>query len=480
MSRRFSGGSSDHFDLGTWSVNSDEMSIAAWVYAFSWNSGRDDRFVSKGSGTATTQHVFMLGKTDSTGAKLRCRFGNSNRTAIGTTTLPTATWFHAGAEYYPNIGFSDSIGGTRYNGVSQGAIDLFNRGLPVNTDTVMIGNHPTATTNAPDALLADVAIWSRKLTDLEWLALAQGKILPLDLPLGLVYYNPLRGDARDWIDRSLWRRNTRSISGTSLGPSPSRLIDRLDRRRTLKVPVAGGDVSVALSGQLVTTNVGSLGKTIDKALTGQSNTVSLGTLVAAIQKALSGQSNTISLGTITTARTVPVSGQSSSVSQGTITPTNSVELTGSSVLISQGTLAPTIQIPLVGASVTINLGTLTPVGGDSNNVSVTLTGLSSSISQGTLGVSNSLALVGEGLTSNQGTLTSALSVGISGVSATISDGILSITLAPELSGQVVTINQGALSPSTSVSLSGQTLTVSLGTITSSIPGSTTTTRIIWG
>ena len=117
------------------------------------------------------------------------------------------------------------------------------------------------------------------------------------------------------------------------------------------VPVsvaAGGDVSVALSGQSVTTSAGTLAPANSVALSGQSVTTSAGTI-------------TPSIGT-----DVALTGSAVTTSAGTLGVSTSVALSGSAVTVSAGTLtveSPDVTVALSGVSVSADAGTVTPVGG---------------------------------------------------------------------------------------------------------------------
>lgn len=93
------------------------------------------------------------------------------------------------------------------------------------------------------------------------------------------------------------------------------------RRRPVS---AGADVSVALSGQAVTTSTGTLTLGIVVPMSGQAVTASAGTLTA------SGDSNV----------TVALSGQAVTASAGTLVPSHARALSGQSVTVSTGTVSP--------------------------------------------------------------------------------------------------------------------------------------------
>lgn len=173
---------------------------------------------------------------------------------------------------------------------------------------------------------------------------------------------------------------------------------------------AGGDVSVALTGQVLASARGSFGAQADKALTGQSLTSSLGTPSPATSITPTGQLLTGSLGSFIVSNAVPLVGLQMAISQGTLTAEGgnggdvTLALTGQSLASAAGTLLPAVSLTLTGQSLTIQQGTLLPAltvtldgqllaftQGDitpTTGVVVELTGLSMSAAQGDLGVVN--------------------------------------------------------------------------------------------
>jgi hypothetical protein len=140
--------------------------------------------------------------------------------------------------------------------------------------------------------------------------------------------------------------------------------------------------------------------------------------------ALTGQSLTATAGTLTPANAVALSGSALTAAAGTLTVSNSVALSGSSLTASTGTLAPALSVPLSGAALSITAGTLTATGGDAGNVTVALTGQSLTISAGTLTPETSVALSGSGLTAAAGTLAPELAVALAGAALSVVAGTL--------------------------------------------------------
>jgi hypothetical protein len=100
----FSGGGGDKVDLGGLDVvDSNAMTITAWVLANSFKSGgQDNRIVSKSTGTTTASHYWMLGTYNSGGVKLRFMLktdGTSHVLTAAEGVIGLDTWVHAAAVY---------------------------------------------------------------------------------------------------------------------------------------------------------------------------------------------------------------------------------------------------------------------------------------------------------------------------------------------------------------------------------------------
>lgn len=181
---------------------------------------------------------------------------------------------------------------------------------------------------------------------------------------------------------------------------------------------AGGGASVALTGQAITSNIGTLSQVT-------------GAIVS-----LSGQALTSSIGafTPTGGATVNLSSQALTSTIGTLTALGnaSITLTGQSISGNLGTLEVTagndVVVALTGQAVTGSLGALSIATG----ASVSLTGQQIAASLGTLAAGNDvvIALAGMGITGSLGIfdVTGGASVTISGQTLTGALGTLSITV----------------------------------------------------
>lgn len=219
MARDFTGGSSDRADVGTFSVVTNVFTMGCWLFIDSFDVGRDDRFISKADGTAVGNHDWMLGKTDSTGAKIRARanrMSNSGLTVVGATTVTTAAWHHAlmtydGTGTNPIITvFLDGV----QDGQGSGATNETGN-LPNNLDAVYIGNQPTAATSAPDGRIAEAFVVGALASANQIAALARGvspkRIWPHETTLR---YWPLDGVFSPEPDLGV-NRNDGTLTGTA-------------------------------------------------------------------------------------------------------------------------------------------------------------------------------------------------------------------------------------------------------------------------
>jgi beta-lactam-binding protein with PASTA domain len=160
-------GADDYIDLGQLDVNGDGLTLAAWFNADSFpGSYRDPRLISKASGVADDDHVFMLGTISSgtvTRLRARVRVGGVTTTLIATSgNLSTGVWQHAALTY-------DGATLRLYlNGTEVGSTTLSG---PVDIDpglSVVVGAQPPgAGDRFFDGLIDDVRILQRAMSATE-------------------------------------------------------------------------------------------------------------------------------------------------------------------------------------------------------------------------------------------------------------------------------------------------------------------------
>ena len=92
-------GISGQVDLGGLDVDAPELTLMAWINADDFGV-HDARILSKSTGSATDDHVFMLSTIRGPHLRFRLRTNGSTSTLIGSGgTLSAGTWIHAAATY---------------------------------------------------------------------------------------------------------------------------------------------------------------------------------------------------------------------------------------------------------------------------------------------------------------------------------------------------------------------------------------------
>lgn len=200
MGRQFAGGSSDRIDVGTFSVVTPGITISCWFYLTAFSDTVDYRFISKASGVSAAQHdwMFGVGATAGPNGRLRCRSNNNAATLLSPTNLTANVWTHGAMTSQTDAGAGTNLDRYLYlNGVQTATDSQAGGGgatHPSNSDGVLIGNQPTATSSAPAGMLAEMGMWNVILTVPEIQLLASG-VRPIDIRTSnLVAYWPLNGN----------------------------------------------------------------------------------------------------------------------------------------------------------------------------------------------------------------------------------------------------------------------------------------------
>jgi len=160
-------GNSDYIDVGTFSVSGSAITISAWANYEASTFGLDPRIISKAHGTATNDHVFLLGldDTSSSSAEYRFRFtaGGSTLSHNEDTVSSPTGWKHI-------VGVYDGSNSKIYvNGVLKGSTSKTGS-LLTNSDGVTIGKNPVTTElgwRYWDGKLDEIMIWNRALNSTE-------------------------------------------------------------------------------------------------------------------------------------------------------------------------------------------------------------------------------------------------------------------------------------------------------------------------
>ena len=169
-------GSNDTVDLGVLDVSEPAITLAAWINADSFpGSARDPRIISKATGTAANDHVFMLGTIGSGANTLlrgRLRINGTTATVIASTgALATGSWYHAAMVYDANTLKLFLDGEEVGSRTLSGPIDQ------ANTVSVAVGSQPGGS-KVFDGKIDDVRILQRALSVSEIQNIAQGTTVP--------------------------------------------------------------------------------------------------------------------------------------------------------------------------------------------------------------------------------------------------------------------------------------------------------------
>ncbi|MEO1064503.1 MAG: LamG-like jellyroll fold domain-containing protein [Actinomycetota bacterium] len=167
-------GVDDAIELAPFDVDGSGLTVAAWFRADSFpGSSQDPRLISKASGVAADDHVFMLGTVRSGGEtrlRARIRVAGSTTTLIASAgDLSTGQWHHAAVTY------DGSLVRLYLDGVEVGSAAL---GGPVDQApgiAVAIGAQPAGAGGRHfDGLIDGVLVLQRGLGATEVAALASG------------------------------------------------------------------------------------------------------------------------------------------------------------------------------------------------------------------------------------------------------------------------------------------------------------------
>ncbi len=164
-------GVDDRIEAGTWEVPGTSLAICAWVRIRSpYDVNRDARIVSKATGSAEQDHIWMLSLTTA-GADIRPRFrlktdGTTTTLIPSSGSLAQDTWVHLAAAY---------------NGA---AMQLFVNGTQVATQAksgeittsaapIFLGANPPSGASALAGEMDDVRLYNVALSGMQILAAAQ-------------------------------------------------------------------------------------------------------------------------------------------------------------------------------------------------------------------------------------------------------------------------------------------------------------------
>jgi Concanavalin A-like lectin/glucanases superfamily len=229
--------------------------------------------------------------------------------------------------------------------------------------------------------------------------------------------------------------------------------------------VAGGAVTVALTGVQATGAVGGVAPATTGALTGVAAAGSAGQL--GIGFAITGVAATGSPGTLGATSAVPLTGNAATGQPGTLAPATTAPLTGNAAAGSPGSLGASTQPALTGVAATGAVGSVVPAS------AVPITGTAATGSPGSLGASTSAPLTGVEGDGAVGSVILPNGGALSGVVATGSPGTMAPGTSGPITGNAATGSAGSVAASTVVALTGVAATGAVGAL-----GSTGTALLV--
>lgn len=189
----------------------------------------------------------------------------------------------------------------------------------------------------------------------------------------------------------------------SLSDNPWQIFKSQSRR--IFVASAGGGVSLSLTGQSLTANLGALSASVTSSVTGNQTTLQQGTITANVSQTLTGQAISLVQGSVSSDVSTVITGQTVSLAQGSVTDASSGNVTkalsGQSLSVSQGALTASISLALNGQSIVLSGGSVSPA------ISSALAGQQSSVQQGTISANISAGLTGQAVVLSNGTVAQA-------------------------------------------------------------------------
>ena len=192
---------------------------------------------------------------------------------------------------------------------------------------------------------------------------------------------------------------------------------------------ASPNVTLALTGQQISSAHGAITAKLSYALTGQAITSSEGALGRNLSSALSGQKITSAEGTLSYKLTYGLTGQKATFTEGTITASTggnvTLSLGGQRITSAEGSLAAQISYGLTGHAITSSEGL------SGRTLTYGLTGHQIVSGEGSPGLKATYALSGHAITSSEGAISSSTSqnvtVALTGLRAVFAQGTISIS-----------------------------------------------------
>ncbi|HSA98569.1 MAG TPA: DUF2341 domain-containing protein, partial [Candidatus Nitrosotenuis sp.] len=148
----------DRINTGKWSVSGSDLTIQTWARLESYTE-TDARFISKATGSADQNHVFML-STANSGDDLSFKVKTGVSDASGTSTLTTNSAVTLNNWHFLAATYDGSNMKVYQNGVLQGTLAKTGNLRQNNWDVFIGANPPLGTTRNIDGILDEVRISS--------------------------------------------------------------------------------------------------------------------------------------------------------------------------------------------------------------------------------------------------------------------------------------------------------------------------------
>lgn len=226
---------------------------------------------------------------------------------------------------------------------------------------------------------------------------------------------------------------------------------------------AGGNVSVSISGQAMTSAQGAVTKQVQLGLLGQAATAAQGAVVPAVAKVLAGQAMAATQGLISVSygRTVTITGMGMTAGQGSVVPAIAKVLAGQQATSGQGAVVPAVSPVISGQAVTAVQGAV------AKTVATAPTGQAMTMSLGsvTIAAGTGITITGQTMVSAQGAVVAGVKIGLAGIAATAAQGTIVPKVAKPVTGQAMTAVQGVVIARIGFVLAGQAMTTAMGIVT---------------
>lgn len=171
-------GVNDQVNVGNWDVDSDAITLAAWIRADDFGVA-DARIISKASGVNEQDHYWMLSTIEDNGQKLRFRLkanGLTETLIAGQGALQAGQWTHVAA-VYDNATMRLYVDGAEVGSMPHSGVVSTNGNVPI-----AIGNNPDGS-RPFDGQIDQVRVYDRALSPADLADLIAERPVPNQSPV---------------------------------------------------------------------------------------------------------------------------------------------------------------------------------------------------------------------------------------------------------------------------------------------------------